>query len=429
MAPRAATLKTNARAGGASDSEDDLATTPSAAVIDANDRTKRNAPKPKAIKPVARMSADKPATKRKVAAPRKPRQALQDKTNVQAGSDTEEVEAFDDDLEGDSGATKAKRAKTSAARKTTAKTATGVKRGRTAKTAQPPPEPLKTIPETQPDPQDMEDVEQSIEVDPDSMNIAQVPTPPPAARFVQRTAQLPLLPRPSSRAPSVPVAYIPQRERSGSAVAPDRRGGDPELRRALNELTKKYEDLQTRYASLEEIGKTSADSNFARLKSASDQKSRDADALITSLKKDLCDVRKACEPSKVPSAEVTAQIAALQTAQTTLLADRDDARNKLLTAQNASKALEAKLLAARQQIATQLAENKNLVDAAKNPRHAAPILASNATEAQREARMKENLYADLTGLIVRNVKRLEGEDVYDCIQTGRNGSEYPGCPL
>jgi hypothetical protein len=46
----------------------------------------------------------------------------------------------------------------------------------------------------------------------------------------------------------------------------------------------------------------------------------------------------------------------------------------------------------------------------------------NATDAQKEAKMKENLYSDLTGLIIRGVKRKEGEDEYDCIQTGRNGS-------
>jgi hypothetical protein len=37
--------------------------------------------------------------------------------------------------------------------------------------------------------------------------------------------------------------------------------------------------------------------------------------------------------------------------------------------------------------------------------------------------MKENLYADLTGLLIRAVKRKDGEDEYDCIQTGRNGSK------
>ncbi|KAF1818127.1 uncharacterized protein K489DRAFT_385243 [Dissoconium aciculare CBS 342.82] len=431
MAPRTALLANNARAGGGSDSEDDLATTPLGTMTGDQNQTSNKATKSKSVKSTARRtSAGNTATKRKVAAPRKPRQALQDKTNVQAGSDTEEVEAFEDEMETEAATTKAKRAKTGAARKPAAKTATGAKRGRPAKAAQPPPEPLKTIPETQPDPQETEDIEQSIEVDPEAMDIARVPTPPLAARFVQRapaTAQLPLQPRPSGRAPSVPLAYIPQRERSNSAVALDRRGGDPELRRALNDVTKKYEDLQARYSSLEEIGKIDAERNFTRLKAASDQKSRDAHDLIASLKKELADSRKASASTNSEAATYQTQLAALQTSQTALTSERDDARKQLHLSQNENKALEAKLLAARQQIATQLAETKTLVEAAaaRNPgggRHAAPILASTAAEAQREAKMKEDLYSDLTGLIIRNVKRLEGEDVYDCIQTGRNGT-------
>lgn len=50
------------------------------------------------------------------------------------------------------------------------------------------------------------------------------------------------------------------------------------------------------------------------------------------------------------------------------------------------------------------------------------------------AQMKEDLFADLTGLIIRSAKRERGEDVYDCIQTGRNGSKRfyslsPGQPI
>lgn len=40
------------------------------------------------------------------------------------------------------------------------------------------------------------------------------------------------------------------------------------------------------------------------------------------------------------------------------------------------------------------------------------------------AQMKEDLYTDLTGLIVRGVKTDDKEDVYDCLQTGKNGSRY-----
>jgi len=48
-----------------------------------------------------------------------------------------------------------------------------------------------------------------------------------------------------------------------------------------------------------------------------------------------------------------------------------------------------------------------------------------AAHAAQVAQLKEELYADLTGLILRGVDRGEEADVYDCIQTGRNGSTYP----
>jgi phage shock protein A len=44
------------------------------------------------------------------------------------------------------------------------------------------------------------------------------------------------------------------------------------------------------------------------------------------------------------------------------------------------------------------------------------------SEAVQNALAKEDLYGDLTGLIVRAVKRNDTEDTFDCIQTGRNGS-------
>ena len=49
---------------------------------------------------------------------------------------------------------------------------------------------------------------------------------------------------------------------------------------------------------------------------------------------------------------------------------------------------------------------------------------SAASEAHQTAQKKEDLYSDLTGLIIRGVKRSESgdEDVFDCLQTGRNGT-------
>ena len=43
----------------------------------------------------------------------------------------------------------------------------------------------------------------------------------------------------------------------------------------------------------------------------------------------------------------------------------------------------------------------------------------------KQAALKEELYRDLTGLIINSVKRRDGEDEFSCIQTGRNGSKYP----
>jgi hypothetical protein len=48
---------------------------------------------------------------------------------------------------------------------------------------------------------------------------------------------------------------------------------------------------------------------------------------------------------------------------------------------------------------------------------------ANSEAAAQTAQMKEDLYGDLTGLIIRSVKRDQGEETFDCIQTGRNGSK------
>lgn len=58
------------------------------------------------------------------------------------------------------------------------------------------------------------------------------------------------------------------------------------------------------------------------------------------------------------------------------------------------------------------------------PKNGAARSRAGQAEATQIAQAKENLYCDLTGLIVRSVKRAAGEDVFDCIQTGRNGSMF-----
>lgn len=431
MPPRA---KAAARAG-ADDSEDDLAT----AALQSGAENKRNTKMPKAKSTARRASTGKPATKRK-AAPKTTRTALKDRTNLQEGNETEEVDEFDDDKMVEAAKPKAKRTKTTNATRKNASEKTSEpakpKRGRPQKRA-PSPEHMMTIPETQPDPENMEDVEQSIEVDPENMDIEKEPTPKQKQNWYQRAPSAPvqllqprassrvepLQPRPSARAIRAGSAQPGYgRERSGSASGTERRGGDPELRRQLNDLTRKYEDLQLKHEGLQEIGKNQADTNFERLKRASDQKAKDANELIASLKKELSEVRKNTSSSSSESIGLQKQITTLTTANEKLIAERDDLKSRLQVSQNEVKSMDAKLIAARQQISNSAAEAK-AQEAASKKLNNNVAMPGNIGDSAKEAKMKENLYADLTGLLIRAVKRKEGEDEYDCLQTGRNGSE------
>ncbi len=402
---------------GASDSEDDLAT--------ANAKHKRNnttTSKSKSTTAMPARRASTTATKRKAAPKAQSRQALKDRTNIQGGSDTEEVDAFDED---DMAAAKpkSKRAKTTATKAQTSRATSAPARSKAAKRA-PATEPLGVIPETQADPND---VSQSVEIDGDQMDIAAAPTPPRAQPFFQRarsTSVQPLLPRASARSISAQPGYPPPRERSGSVsdTARERRGGDPEIRRKLNDVTKKYENLNLKYQNLQEVGQGEAETNFEKLKRASDDKAKSANELIASLKKEIAELRKASSSASEDKG-LQKQVNTLTSSNEALSKEVTNLKGSLQVAQNEVKSMEAKLVASRQQLSNTASTQEKPGNAATTRNDLSRSVGPNATDAQKEAKMKENLYSDLTGLIIRGVKRKEGEDEYDCIQTGRNGSK------
>jgi hypothetical protein len=59
-----------------------------------------------------------------------------------------------------------------------------------------------------------------------------------------------------------------------------------------------------------------------------------------------------------------------------------------------------------------------------NPAASRAAHAEAAHTAQRAAQAKEDLNGDLTGLILRGLIQDETDDVFDCIQTGRNGNRF-----
>lgn len=112
-----------------------------------------------------------------------------------------------------------------------------------------------------------------------------------------------------------------------------------------------------------------------------------------------------------------------------LKAQADEARSQLASSQSEIKALQTKLAAARNTAAS--------FEATKVPGSAIKGGAANrataaataeAAQVAQLAQLKEDLYTDFTGLIIRDVKNRETDHLYDCIQTGVNGSEYPRLP-
>lgn len=116
-----------------------------------------------------------------------------------------------------------------------------------------------------------------------------------------------------------------------------------------------------------------------------------------------------------------AKIESLQAQITQMTTSLSDAKTQI-------KALTTKLNAARTAEATataqaQAATSRVPGSAMKPSVMAARGLDNAQVQAAQSVKMKENLYGDLTGLLVTGVKRDGPEDVYDCIQTGRNGSK------
>ncbi|KAF2223757.1 chromosome segregation protein Csm1/Pcs1-domain-containing protein [Elsinoe ampelina] len=373
-------------------------------------------------------TAKKASTTTKKAAARQP---LKDRTNMKDTSDAEEEEeivptkpksrkasarAIDDDVE-----PKAKKARTKAAAKDEPKKAAKA-RANTKRAMSP--DHMHTIPETQP----LQDVSESIENDTETMEVEETDSRQESERVVARA-------RSASQQRQAPSYAVPARARStsqqpraysreGSAALAERRLAESEARRKLADMTSKYEDMRLRYESLSELGSKAADSNFDKLKRATDQRAKDASDLISSLKKELSEARKSTSTNNAENAKLTTQLNTLQSSHEQAESKMKEMKTSLAESHNEIKSLTAKLEAARE------AARKAASEAAKMPGSAIKSrdhstrnnLNTGNLDSAKEAALKEEIYRDLTGLIINSVKRKDGEDEYSCIQTGRNGT-------
>ncbi|GAB7345131.1 hypothetical protein MBLNU457_3526t1 [Dothideomycetes sp. NU457] len=371
------------------------------------------------------------------------REALKDRTNIRDASDEEEVDEVMDEEENapkpkgkkartadtseDTDAPAKKKARATKAKSDDAKVenAPAAKSRKTAVQKRAASvEPMRIIPETQ----TVEDVSESVEIDPDQMVAESQPTPEHIQRALQRARSASLqrsLQMNGAGKRGRSVSQQPQhysRERSASDAT--RRVAESESKRKLAEMTSNYEDMRLKYESLQELGRNGAESNFDKLKRATDQRAKDANDLIAALKKELADARKSTSSGSTENAKLQSQISNLETAAEKSQNENKDLSTRLSEAQNEVRALTAKLEAARKSANTVAEAAKQAPGSAVKSRD----IASNRAQLQgnldtaKTAALKEELYRDLTGLIINSIKRREGEDEYSCIQTGRNGT-------
>ncbi|RDW67171.1 putative chromosome segregation protein (Pcs1) [Aspergillus mulundensis] len=216
---------------------------------------------------------------------------------------------------------------------------------------------------------------------------------------------------------SRPFQSSPAKRKSGSG---DERGSEPELRRRLGDLTKKYDTLENRYRTLKEIGIVEANANMEKLKKQCESMANASSNLVNSLKAELEAQRALGQKSRALQKELRERDAEVAR----LAEDAEQSASQLAAAQSEVKALQTKLAAARNTAASlEQAVLKPPGSAIKGGINRATAAANaEAAQAAQFAQLKEDLYSDLTGLIVRDVKKREDDNLYDCIQTGVNGT-------
>ncbi|TAQ90027.1 hypothetical protein B7494_g1634 [Chlorociboria aeruginascens] len=221
-------------------------------------------------------------------------------------------------------------------------------------------------------------------------------------------------PRSLSRQPQPPSLH---HRRAGSVSDTER--SNPSLRRKLGETIKKYENLTVKYQDLREIGLKEAERNFERLKKQCEEKTKASNDFIAKLKSDIATqtalVKDARELKKKVESQAS-EIAKLQ-AQIVQMA------TSLSETQSENKILSTKLAANRTVAASVESANTKVPGSSMKANGGIRMMGTaEAAQVAQAALLKEDLYSDLTGLIIRNVKRNADEDIFDCIQTGRNGT-------
>ncbi|RAL66287.1 hypothetical protein DID88_005957 [Monilinia fructigena] len=172
-------------------------------------------------------------------------------------------------------------------------------------------------------------------------------------------------------------------------------------------------------SDLREVGVKEAEKTFDRYKKAAEEKTIASNKVIASLKANLATQTALAKETRSLKKTIESQDALV----TNLQAQINQLELALSEAQVENKTLSTKLAANRKITASYESANVKVPGSAIKANGGIRMIGSQeAAQAAQAAQLKEDLYSDLTGLIVRGVKREAEEDIYDCIQTGRNGT-------
>ncbi|KAF2665617.1 hypothetical protein BT63DRAFT_428577 [Microthyrium microscopicum] len=271
----------------------------------------------------------------------------------------------------------------------------------------------KAVPE--PEPVEVEDSEQMDLTAAESTEVA-VSVEEVVAPLPQISSSRPVpVARARSRSASVVREHIPSSARRNGGAA-----GDAAVRRKLGDLSSKYDGLELRYNSLRDIATVEAQTNFEKLKTATEKQTKAQNELIASLRKQIASQKDfITEASNLRKQLSTSQSQYEKLSnETKVLAEQNDSLKQSNTkSQNDIKALQAKLASARAQ-----AESAQNAKGPANKTTATPNALSGKLNGNEMLALKEDLYCDVTGLIIHSVKRTDEGTIYDCSQTGRNGT-------
>ncbi|KAF2864503.1 hypothetical protein K470DRAFT_254141 [Piedraia hortae CBS 480.64] len=225
-----------------------------------------------------------------------------------------------------------------------------------------------------------------------------------------RAASLQPLPiRPSARS----QVYIPRARSASVSEHINNRHRLPHTSTSseYHALQQAYTSLLARHESLLSLGVHEASQNFSKLQTLSESKTRASNELITQLKKEVASLRATLASQTGELSASQARVKELEAGRKALVEERDGLKEKVARAMLPSAGGGSAVGASAG------------VGGGALPTVGAGSVGTSASVSNMEtAKKKLNLYSDLTGLVITSIKTKDGEDVYDCIQTGRNGT-------